>query len=348
MADRAARVDRGRVERVDDGVLGCGHEDRIERAGIVGDGRRHDALDAEGGVSLRVAHRRIDAVDRRRRGAGIVDRDMIGVDGHRGMQVDRRVVAVDPHMALPGAARQLADRRHHAGAALVDDMAAELVEIVDAVLAHHVAEAPLADQVAADQRMDVALDLDRLADVGADDAHHALVHPAFAHQRQQRQEQAFVIDLPAVGRLPQPADIDHVRGAGEQRHQLAVVERRRGDDDVVEMAGALPRIVGDVGVARLHRFDRELADEMDDAARHRVHVPRRAGDGLGQHLAFEIEHAGRDVAGLARAGREGGAHQRPRLFLDDGEQAIPHHLQADVGQREALMSRPPGRSGRPH
>ena len=99
----------------------------------------------------------------------------------------------------------------------------------------------LADAVAADQRVDVALDLHRLAHVGADDAHHALVHHAFAHQRQQRQEQAFVEDLPAVRRLPQPADVDDVRGAGEQRHQLALVEGGRGDDDVVEMAGALPR-----------------------------------------------------------------------------------------------------------
>ena len=68
------------------------------------------------------------------------------------------------------------------------------------------------------------------------------------HQRQQRQEQPFVEDLPPVGRLAEAADVDHVRGAGEQRHQLAVVEGGRGDDDVVEMAGALPRIVGDVGI----------------------------------------------------------------------------------------------------
>ena len=196
----------------------------------------------------------------------------------------------------------------------------------------------LADAVAADQRMDVALDLHRLADVGAHDAHHAFVDLAFAHQGQQRQEQAFVEDLPAVGRLAEAADVDHVRGAGEQRHQLAVMEGGRGDDDVVEMAGALPRVVGHIGIARLHGLDRELADEMDDAARHRVHVARRAGDGLGQHLAVEVEHAGRDVARLARAGREGGAHQGAGLLLDDGEQAVPHHLQADIGGRAHVTS----------
>src|SRR6266851_2675387 len=145
-------------------------------------------------------------------------------------------------------------------------------------------------------------------------------------------------DLPSVRRLAEPADIDHVRGAGEQRHQLAAMEGGRGDDDVVEMAGAFPRVVGHIGIARLHGLDRELADEMDDAPGHRVHVARRAGDGLGQHAAFEVEHAGRDVARLACAGREGGAHEGAGLLLDDGEQAIPHHLQADIGGRTHVTS----------
>src|SRR6266851_1543356 len=145
-------------------------------------------------------------------------------------------------------------------------------------------------------------------------------------------------DLPSVRRLAEPADIDHVRGAGEQRHQLAAMEGGRGDDDVVEMAGAFPRVVGHIGVAWLHGLDRELADEMDDAPGHRVDVARRAGDGLGQHAAFEVEHAGRDVARLARAGREGGAHQRTGLLLDHGEQAVPHHLQANIGGRTHVTS----------
>ena len=258
---------------------------------------------------------------------------MVAVDGDGGVQVDRRIVAIDAHVALPGAARQLGDRGNHAGAAAVDDMGAEFVEIGNAVLGHHVGQPLLADHVAADQGVDIAFHLDRLAYIGADDAHHAFVDPALPHERQQRQEQAFVEHLAAVGRLAEAADIDHVRGAGEERDQLAVVEGGRGDHDVVEMAGALPGIVGHIGVARLHGLDRELADEMDDAACHRVDVARRAGDGLRQHAAFEIEHAGGDVAGLARTGRECRPDQCPGLLLDDREQTVPHHLQANVRRR---------------
>ncbi|GAC1472577.1 MAG: hypothetical protein PVSMB7_25420 [Chloroflexota bacterium] len=83
-------------------------------------------------------------------------------------------------------------------------------------------------------------------------------HPATqSHIDTLRQRGVFVIGpgdgrlasgASGTGRMAEPADIDHVRGAGEQRHQLAAVEGGRGDDDVVEMAGALPRVVGHIGV----------------------------------------------------------------------------------------------------
>ncbi len=241
----------------------------------------------------------------------------------------------------------LPDGGHHAGAALLDDVRAQLVEIVDAVLGHHVGAGASrrcrCSRPAHGCRPRPATGSRTLARTMRITLSSIL--PSRIRGSSGRNRPSW-IDLPPVGRLAEAADVDHVRGAGEQRHQLAVVEGGRGDDDVVEMAGALPRIVGDVGIARLHRLDRELADEVDDAARHRVHVARRAGDGLGQHPAFEVEHAGRDVAGLARAGREGGAHQGAGLLLDDGEQAVPHHLQANIAEEwRVLMRGPPGRSG---
>src|SRR4029079_3286039 len=56
----------------------------------------------------------------------------------------------------------------------------------------------------------------------------------------------------AIGSEADAADIHQMRGAGEQADQSALVEARRGDDEVVEMPGAHPRIVGDVGLARTH------------------------------------------------------------------------------------------------
>ena len=77
----------------------------------------------------------------------------------------------------------------------------------------------------------------------------------------------------------------------------------------------------------------EAVEEVVDRARHRVDVARRAGDGLRQHGAAEIEHAGRQIAGLASRRREAGADQRQRLLLDDRDQAVPHELQANGGER---------------
>ena len=95
------------------------------------------------------------------------------------------------------------------------------------------------------------------------------------------------------------------------------------------MAGAHPRIVGDVGIARLHGLEREVADEMLHRLRHRVDVARRAGHRLRQHAALAVEHAGREVAALAHDRRERRAHQHLRLLLDHRDQAVPHDLQVD-------------------
>src|SRR5215212_7613769 len=49
--------------------------------------------------------------------------------------------------------------------------------------------------------------------------------------------------------------------------------------------------------------------------------------------ARAIEHAGREVARLAHERREGGAQQDLRLLLDDRDEAAPHYLEVDFGQR---------------
>ena len=111
----------------------------------------------------------------------------------------------------------------------------------------------------------------------------------------------------------------------------------RDDGQVVQMAGAEPGIVGDVVIARLHRVGGELAQEMADAFRHRVDVARRAGDRLRHHAAVQIEDAGGQIAGLAHRGGERGADHGLRLFLHDGDQAVPHDLAMDLRERVGFM-----------
>ena len=59
-------------------------------------------------------------------------------------------------------------------------------------------------------------------------------------------------------------------------------------------------------------------------------MARRAGDGLGQHAALQVEDAGREVARLAHGGAEGGADHGLRLFLDHRDQAVPHDLPVET------------------
>src|SRR5262249_39141793 len=139
-----------------------------------------------------------------------------------------------------------------------------------------------------------------------------------------------MVDLTPFGSLADAAHIHQVRCASEQRDDAAIHERWRHHYQIVEMASAFPRIVGNVDVTLLHLRGGKHIEKMADRSGHRIDVTGRAGDGLGEHPAFEIKHTGRDVAGLSRGSAEGGAHESLRLLFHDGEQAVPHDLQLDL------------------
>ena len=211
-------------------------------------------------------------------------------------------------------------------------MLAEPVEVGDAELLHHLDEAAAAFVVAGGERVNIALDLQRLAHIGADDAHQIFVHAAFAGERHQRDGEALLEHLPPVRPHAEPADIDDMHGRGEEADRLALQEGRADHGQIVQMPAGQPRVVGDVVVARLHRLQREGVEEMLDRRRHRVDVAGSAGHRLRQHLAVAVEDPSREVARLAHRGRERGAHQGLRLLLDDGNQARPHDLHMDLRQ----------------
>jgi hypothetical protein len=147
-----------------------------------------------------------------------------------------------------------------------------------------------------------------------------------------RDVQAFLEDRAALRAHAKAADIDHMRGVGEQSDDAAAMEGWRYYGKVVQMAGAEPGIVGDVVIALAHRFGGELAQEMPDAFGHGVDVAGSAGDGLGHHAAVQVEDASGEIAGLAHGGGEGGADHGLRLLFHDGDQAVPHDLAMDLRQ----------------
>ncbi len=159
-----------------------------------------------------------------------------------------------------------------------------------------------------------------------------LVRPALLEALDDRDVHAFFEHRAAFRSHAEAADVDDVRRVGEQTDDVAVVKSRGDNRQVVQMASAEPGVVGDVVIARLHGRGRELAQEVADAFGHRIDVAGRAGDRLCHHASREVEYAGREIAGFAHGGGEGGADHRLRLLFDHGDQAIPHDLAMDLCQ----------------
>ena len=234
--------------------------------------------------------------------------------------------------------RQLADFFEHGGFGTIADVGAEIVEVVEAELVHHLDEAAAADVVAGRERVGVADGIDGKARVGADHRHQRLVDLAFLDQAQEGNVQPLHEHVGGVGTEADAADVDEVAGAREQPDELALVEARRRDDEVVEVTGAHPGVVGDVGVTGLHRVEADVTDEVLDRLRHRIDVAGRAGDGLREHPPLAVEDAGGKVAGFAHDRREGGAQQRLALLLDDRDEPVPHDLALDVARGSLICS----------
>ena len=250
---------------------------------------------------------------------------------------DRRIVAVDDHAVAPDALRQLSDLGQHRFARAVTDEIAKRIERIDFEFAHHLDKALAADIVAAGQRIGVALGVDRQPRVAADHRHQRLIDDALIDQLQHRDVEPLHEDVGGIRPETDAADIHQMAGAGKQRDRLAILEAGRGDDEVVEMAGPHPGIVGDVGVARLHRLDREMRDEMLDRLGHGIDVARRTRHRLRQHAPLEVEHTGREVAAFAHDRAEGRAQQHLRLLFDHGDQPVPHDLQIDQARAAWLI-----------
>ena len=218
-----------------------------------------DALDPERRVGVGVALGTVDAVVRVGRGPGKVHHDLAVPHRQRRHELDRTIEPVDGHAIADRALGQPVDGLAHGAARAVDDEGAELVEILDAGLVHHLDDAAAADLVARGQRVEIALHLDGLADVGAHELEQPLVDDAGRRERHDGDEQALVIDLSAIRRHAEPADIDHVAGAGKQRDELALAMGGRHHGEVVQMARALPGVVRQIAVALAAWWPRESA-----------------------------------------------------------------------------------------
>ena len=186
------------------------------------------------------------------------------------------------------------------------------------------------DIIAGRQRIHVADQLIRFAHIAAHNADQGRVNRAAGREFHNRQIQSFLIDTGRISPKTAPADVHDMSGAGKETDVFALMKRRGDHRDVVQVAGAFPRVIGDIDVALKDVFTPDPADKMRDRIGHRIDVARGAGDGLCQHLSVKIVDPCRQVTCLAHRGGKSSSHQSLRLFFDDRDQPVPHDLVGDV------------------
>ena len=201
--------------------------------------------------------------------------------------------------------------------------------MVEFELFHHVNQAAMPDLVAGRQRIDIANQLIGFAHIAADNADQRLVHIALVGKFHDRDIEPLFIDGLRIRPKTSAANVDDMRRTGEEADQHAVMERRRNHGNVMQVTSAFPRIVCDIDISVEDVLTPDPADEMRNRICHRIDVARSAGDSLSQHLAMRIINPRRQIARFAHRGRKGRTHQRLRLFFDDRNQPVPHHLISD-------------------
>jgi hypothetical protein len=152
------------------------------------------------------------------------------------------------------------------------------------------------------------------------------IDPAAIGQLQHRNIDSFHMHVRTVRPRTDAADVGQMRGTGEQRNKPTIQETRRGQDEIVQVPSAHPRIVGDVDVPFRHCLERKMADEMLHRFGHRVDVAGRSCDRLSKHPSLGIEHAGGKVAAFPHDRAESGPYQGLCLFFDDRDKTVPHDL----------------------
>ena len=167
----------------------------------------------------------------------------------------------------------------------------------------------------------------------AHDVDKILVDHAAFNELHDRDEEPLFVDLGGVGAEASAADVDHMGGTAEVSDEPVPAEHRGDDGEVVEVSGALPRVVGDVGVTFIDAVGSDVLDEVGHRGGHGVHVARGTSDRLSDHAPFDVIDAGGKVPGLPDAGTERRAYQGQGLFLDDRDETVPHHLVAEFAHQ---------------
>src|SRR5215208_1889368 len=276
---------------VQDAAFGCCDVNGLETAVVVRDLRADRALYPEGRVRRGVVEDDVDAPLALRRGARVVDVHLVAIDPDRDGQPDRLVESIRVRLVLVDTVRQRFYGLPHGALGAGADLIRQRLDVLEVELLDHLDEPLASDVVAPRLGVQVADHLEGRPHVGTDDPEELLVGLAADEQAGHGHEESLLVDLARVSPEAATPDVEGVAAIAEVRDDIPVAEDRGDHGEVVEVARGLPRVIGDHGVALLEGFGGDLAQEVMNRGRHRVHVAWRARYSLGYHAAPAVEEA---------------------------------------------------------
>ena len=127
----------------------------------------------------------------------------------------------------------------------------------------------------------------------------------------------------------EPTNISQVACTGEQCYGPAVEKTGSCNNEIVEVTCPHPGIVSNKSVALVHGLNRKMIKKMFYRFRHRIDVAWRPSHRLGIHPSVEPKNASGKITAFPHNRAERSMHKGLSLFLDDGDQPVPHDLQTD-------------------
>jgi hypothetical protein len=290
-----------------------------------------------------------DVVARRhlRVGAGEVDRDLVPLDDHPGLDPEALVavacVVVEPADHRPvSPVRDLGDLRPQHLLGVVHPVVRGAHHHLGAVALDEPEEALAAELAGGEHRVHVAA-VHRLGpDVVEDHPVEVLVQLSALVPAQRVVHLRLGVDVERVGVDPGEgaADVEHVRRHRREAEQLALVEDRHRDRDVGRVGGAEVRMVVDDHVAVVD-LALEPVEEAADVPGQRADV-HRGRVGLAQLAALGVEDSRAEVLGLADDRRVAHPEQDACHLLRDRVEGAAEDAERDRVDLDALPRRRAG------
>ena len=307
----------------------------IEDALIVRDFRVEQSLQGVAHGRLRGRQRHVEVAGDLFRRACEVEHDLFTALAHRQGDLDvlgSKTVIVHDVLKAVVAVRNTGDGLAHAQIGTADDLVAQGDEVIGTIAGDHLADALHAQLDGSDLRIEVAQTLVRKAHVQQHEPHDVIQHLALAEETNDRDAQAFLVDLVEAaghGTHRRATDVRVVDDVRHETKQLVAVEDRHRHVDVLQVRAARDvRVICDEDIARSDAVRILLKDQADETG-HRGKVDRQRVFRLNNQPTLGVGDCGRMVVAFLDVRRESATHQRQVALVGNGTKAVPANFDRD-------------------